>query len=289
MKYIVCLFSFVMICCTQQPQKLVVASKNFTEQVILGELMAQYLEQKLSIRVDRKLNLGGTFICHKALEAGEIDLYVEYTGTAYTAILHKEPKSDPDAVLEETRSAYRSEFDAEWTAPLGFNNTFAMIIRSEDARNLGIRTISDCARYTPGWKAGFGYEFIERKDGFPGLATTYGLKFAAQPTVMDLNLIYKAAAEKQVDFIAGDSTNGMIPKFNLFVLEDDKKYFPPYEAAPVVRRLSLERFDGLEEALNALGGKITEPQMRQMNYAVDVEQRDVKQVVAEFLKKLATT
>ena len=287
MKYILLLFAFLIVCCNQQP-KLVVASKNFTEQVILGELIAQYLEQKLSVPVDRKLNLGGTFICHKALEAGEIDLYVEYTGTAYTAILKKEPKNDPRAVFEETRSAYRSQFDAEWTAPLGFNNTFAMIIRSEDARKLGIRTISDCARYTPGWKAGFGYEFMERKDGFPGLATTYGLKFAAQPTVMDLNLIYKAAAEKQVDFIAGDSTNGMIPKFDLFVLEDDKRYFPPYEAAPVVGRSSLKKFDGLEEALNELGGKISERQMMQMNYAVDVEQRDVKQVAAEFLKKLAT-
>jgi osmoprotectant transport system substrate-binding protein len=285
MKYIALLFAVFMLCCSQK-QELVIASKNFTEQVILGELIAQYLEQKLNVPVDRKLNLGGTFICHRALEAGEIDLYVEYTGTAYTAILKKEPKSDPGVVFEETKVAYRSEFDSEWTAPLGFNNTYAMIIRKADAQKLGVRTISDSARYTSQWKAGFGYEFMERKDGFPGLAKTYGLKFVEQPTVMDLNLIYKAAAEKQVDFIAGDSTNGMIPKFDLFVLEDDKKYFPPYEAAPVVRRSTLKRISGLKEALNELGGKITEQQMRQMNYAVDVEQRDVKQVAAEFLKKM---
>jgi osmoprotectant transport system substrate-binding protein len=282
MRYIFILFTLLVICCNQQP-KLVIASKNFTEQVILGELLAQYLEQKLGVTVDRKLNLGGSFICHKALEAGEIDLYVEYSGTAYTAILKKEPKSDPDVVFQETKDMYRNQFDAEWTAPLGFNNTFAMIIRSEDARNLGVQTISDAAKHSPSWKAGFGYEFMERKDGYPGLSQTYGLKFAEPPTVMDLNLIYKAAADKQVDFIAGDSTNGLIAKFDLFVLEDDKKYFPPYEAAPVVRRASLIRFKGLEQALNDLGGKITEEEMRQLNYAVDVEQRDVKQVAAEFL------
>lgn len=287
MKYVSLVLIFFIVCCSGQ-QKLVIASKNFSEQVILGELIAQYLEQKLSVPVDRKLNLGGTFICHKALVAGEIDLYVEYTGTAYTAILKKDPKSDPAVVFQETRDAYRGQFNAEWTAPLGFNNTFAMIIRAEDARNLNIRTISQAAAHSPGWRAGFGYEFMERKDGFPGLSSTYGLRFAGPPRVMDLNLIYKAAAEKQVDFIAGDSTNGMIPKFDLFVLEDDKKYFPPYEAAPVVRKESLAKFDGLEEALNQLGNKITEEQMRKMNYSVDVEQRDVKQVASEFLKKLAT-
>ena len=222
-------------------ERVVIGSKNFTEQVILGELIAQHLEEK-NIAVDRRLNLGGTFICHKALEAGQIDLYVEYTGTAYTAILKKEPKNDPDAVFKETQEAYRKQFNAEWTAPLGFNNTYAMIIRNEDARKLGIRTISDAARYAPQWKAGFGYEFVERKDGFPGLSATYGLKFSGPPVIMDLNLIYKAAADRNVDFIAGDATNGLIAKFDLFVLEDDKRYFPPYEAAPVVRRDSLEKF-----------------------------------------------
>jgi osmoprotectant transport system substrate-binding protein len=267
-------------------EKIVVGSKNFSEQVILGEIVAQHIENKLKLTVDRKLNLGGTFICHKALEAGQIDLYVEYTGTAYTAILKQNPKTDPTAVYRETKEAYRKDYDAEWTPPLGFNNTYAMIIRGEDARTHGIRTISDSAQYTPQWTAGFGYEFMERKDGFPGLSSTYRLKFQAQPKIMDLTLMYKALAEKQVDFIAGDSTSGLIAKLDLFVLEDDKQYFPPYEAAPVVRRAALEKFRGLEDALNDLGGKITEREMRQMNYAVDVEHRDVKQVASEFLKQM---
>lgn len=285
MRYIVLLLMLLCVCCRERTQ-IVVGSKNFSEQVILGELLAQYIEQKLKIPVTRKLNLGGTFICHKALLADQIDMYVEYSGTAYTAILEKEPKTDPAVVFSETKEAYRTQFDAEWTAPLGFNNTFAMIIRGEDARKLGIKTLSESARYTPGMKAGFGYEFVERKDGFPGLSSVYGLKFASAPTVMDLNLIYKALAERQVDFIAGDSTNGLIAKLDLFVLKDDKNYFPPYEAAPVVRRAAFEKFPGLEIALNDLGGRISEKEMRQMNYAVDVEHRDVKIVVAEFLKKM---
>jgi osmoprotectant transport system substrate-binding protein len=283
-KYLSLIVVVLLVCCSQE-KKLVIASKNFSEQVILGELLSQYIEQKMKLPVERKLNLGGSFICHKALEAGQIDAYVEYTGTAYTAILKRAPKNDPAAVLAETREAYRKDFDAEWTAPLGFNNTFAMIIRGEDARRLGIRTLSESAKYTPQWKAAFGYEFMERKDGFPGLSQTYGLKFAEQPKIMDLTLTYKAVAEKQVDFIAGNSTDGLIPKLDLFVLEDDKRYFPPYQAAPVVRRETLKKFRGLEETLNQLGGKITEEEMRQMNYAVDVEHRDVKQVVAEFLKR----
>lgn len=284
MKYFVIVMLLFLLCCNQQ-QKIVVGSKNFSEQVLLGELVSQYIEKKLNVPVDRKLNLGGTFICHKALLSGEMDLYVEYTGTAYTAILKREPKSDPRQVFIETKDAYEKEFQAEWTAPLGFNNTFAMIIRGEDARRLGIHTISEAAKYTPQWRAGFGYEFMERKDGFPGLSAVYNLHFAESPKVMDLTLTYKAVAEKKVDFIAGNSTDGLISKLDLFVLEDDKHYFPPYEAAPVVRKATLQKFPGLKQALEELGGKISEQQMRQMNYAVDGEHRDVKQVAAEFLKQ----
>jgi glycine betaine/choline ABC-type transport system substrate-binding protein len=280
---VVLLIAFLFGC--QKQQKLVIGSKNFSEQVILGELLSQYVEKKLHIPVDRRLNLGGTFICHKAMLAGEMDLYVEYSGTAYTAILKREPKNDPKQVFAETKAAYEKEFDSEWTSPLGFNNTFAIIIRGEDARRLGIHTISESSKYSPQWRAGFGYEFMERKDGFPGLSETYNLHFAESPKVMDLTLTYKAVSEKKVDFIAGNSTDGLIPKLDLFVLEDDKHYFPPYEAAPVVRKEALEKFPGLEKALNDLGGKIPEQAMRQMNYSVDVEHRDAKDVVAEFLKQ----
>jgi osmoprotectant transport system substrate-binding protein len=281
---IVLFLLFVLSGCKHQ-DKIVIGSKNFSEQVILGELLSQYVEKKLHLTVDRRLNLGGTFICHKALLAGDMDLYVEYSGTAYTAILKKEPKNDPKQVFAETKDAYQKQFDCEWTSPLGFNNTFAMIIRGEDARRLGIHTISESAKYSPQWKAGFGYEFMERKDGFPGLSSTYNLQFAETPKVMDLTLTYKAVAEKKVDFIAGNSTDGLIPKLDLFVLEDDKHYFPPYEAAPVVRKATLQKFPGLQKALEDLGGTIPEQTMRQMNYSVDVEHRDVKEVVAEFLKQ----
>jgi len=265
---------------------IVIGSKNFSEQVILGELFAQYIEEATGVPVERKLNLGGTFVCHKAMTAGELDLYVEYTGTALTAILKRPPRSDPEAVYQEVKQAYHDQFHLEWTEPLGFNNTFAIIIRGDEARRLGIKTISQAAQYTPQWKAGFGYEFMERKDGFPGLAQTYGLKFADPPKVMDLTLTYRAAAEKHVDFIAGNSTDGIISKLDLVVLEDDKHYFPPYEAAPVVREETLQKTPGLREALKKLGGKISEDQMRTLNYQVDVEHKDVKQVVRDFLKNI---
>ncbi|HJZ12822.1 MAG TPA: glycine betaine ABC transporter substrate-binding protein [Acidobacteriota bacterium] len=266
--------------------QIVVVSKNFGEQVLLGELLAQHIEKKTGISVQRKLHLGGTFICHEALKSGEADLYVEYTGTALTAILKKAPKTDRDVVYNEVKKAYQDRFDLEWTEPLGFNNTFAIIIRDEEAKRLGIQTISEASRHTPQWKAGFGYEFMERKDGFPGLAAAYGLKFSQPPRVMDLTLTYRAIAEKQVDFIAGNSTDGIISKLKLFVLKDDKHYFPPYDAAPVVRSEVLRRHPQIRTALKELAGKISEEEMRKMNYLVDGEHKDVKVVAADFLKSL---
>ncbi len=284
MKFRCALLLFVVLISCSDKHRIVVGSKNFSEQVILGELLAQYIEGATGVPVERKLNLGGTFVCHKAMTAGELDLYVEYTGTALTAILKRPPRNDPGAVYQEVKQAYHDQFHLEWTEPLGFNNTFAIIIRGEEARRLGIKTISQSAQHTPQWKAGFGYEFMERKDGFPGLAQTYGLKFANPPRVMDLTLTYRAAAEKQVDFIAGNSTDGVISKLDLVVLEDDKHYFPPYEAAPVVREEALQKTPGLREALKKLGGMISEDQMRKLNYQVDVEHKDVKQVVKEYIK-----
>lgn len=276
------------ISCSKQ-DRIVVGSKNFTEQVILGELLAQQIENTTGVRVDRKLNLGGTFICHEAILSGAIDAYVEYTGTAFTAILKRDPKTNPVEVYEETKEAYLKQWNLEWTEPLGFNNTFAIIIRGEEARKLALQTISEAAKYSPQWKAGFGYEFMERKDGYPGLAAAYGLKFAVPPRVMDLTLTYRAVAGKQVDLIAGNSTDGVISKLDLFVLQDDKHYFPPYEAAPIVRIETLNKSPKLREALRGLGGKISDGQMREMNFLVDSEHKDVKQVVADFLKNLNKT
>jgi len=268
------------------PDRVVIGSKNFTEQIILGELLAQQIERKTQLPVQRKLNLGGTLLCHEALTAGQIDAYVEYTGTGLTAILKEPPVKDSNSVYQTVKAAYKSRFGIEWTEPLGFNNTFAIIVRKSDAEQYKLKTISDAAPRTSKWIAGFGYEFIEREDGYPGLVKTYNLRFPSAPRVMDLGLTYKAVADHQVDLIAGNSTDGLIDALGLAVLEDDKHYFPPYDAAPLIREAVVVKHPEIREALRALGGKVSEEQMRVMNYAVDGEHKDVKQVVKEFLDKL---
>ncbi|PYS02084.1 MAG: glycine/betaine ABC transporter substrate-binding protein [Acidobacteria bacterium] len=268
------------------PDRVVIGSKNFTEQIILGELLAQQIERTTQLPVQRKLNLGGTLLCHEALTAGQIDAYVEYTGTGLTAILKEPPVKDSNSVYQTVKAAYKSRFGIEWTEPLGFNNTFAIIVRKSDAEQYKLKTISDAAPRTSKWIAGFGYEFIEREDGYPGLVKTYNLRFPSAPRVMDLGLTYKAVADHQVDLIAGNSTDGLIDALGLAVLEDDKHYFPPYDAAPLIREAVVVKHPEIREALRALGGKVSEEQMRVMNYAVDGEHKDVKQVVKEFLDKL---
>ena len=266
--------------------RVVVGSKNFSEQVILGEILAQQIERKTHLPVDRRLNLGGTLVCHDALAAGQIDTYVEYTGTGLTAILKEPPVNDSNVAYQKVKDGYESRFGVEWTEPLGFNNTFAIIIRKSDADRFNLKTISDAAPHTANWVAGFGYEFIEREDGYPGLAKAYNLRFPASPRVMDLGLTYKAVVDHQIDFIAGNSTDGLISALGLVVLDDDKHYFPPYDAVPLIRDAIVRRHPEVREALRVLGGKISEDQMRRMNYAVDGEHKDVKQVVKEFLATL---
>jgi glycine betaine/choline ABC-type transport system substrate-binding protein len=267
---------------SEADRTIVIGSKNFTEQVILGELLAQQIEARTDLRVVRKLNLGGTFICHQALMAGQIGAYVEYTGTALTAILQLPPSSDSEAVFRTVQEAYRTRFRLEWLPPLGFNNTFAIIIRGEEASRLGVKTISQLTQHASRWRAGFGYEFLERADGFSGLSRVYGLRFAKAPRVMDLALTYQALADRKVDVIAGDSTNGLIASLGLTVLTDDKRYFPSYQAAPVASGSMLTRFPELRKALSALGGTVTDDEMRRLNYLVDGERRAVKDVVKEF-------
>ncbi len=283
---LLCLLLVVVTVCSCSPERIVVGSKNFTEQVILGEMLAQQIERKTGLQVDRRLNLGGTLVCHQALTAGQIDTYVEYTGTGLTAILKEPTSNDSTHVYDAVKAAYKSRFGIDWTQPLGFNNTFAVIVRKADAERLSLKTISDAAPHTANWTAGFGYEFIERGDGYPGLAKAYNLRFSNPPRIMDLGLSYRALADHQVDFIAGNSTDGLINALGLVVLEDDKHYFPPYDAVPLVRQAIIERHPGLQDALAALGGKISEDEMRRMNYAVDGEHRNVKDVVREFLDSL---
>ncbi len=265
-------------------QTLVIGSKNFTEQVILGEMLAQHLEARTHLPVERRFYLAGTYICQQGILAGRIDMYVEYTGTALTAILKHPTESDSRTVFELVKRDYARRFNLDVLDPLGFNNTFAIVIRGDDAQKLHLRTLSEAAKYTPEWRAGFGYEFMERPDGYAGLAKTYGLRFAAPPRIMDLGLLYRALIEKQVDLVAGNSTDGLISALHLAVLEDDRHYFPPYQAVPIVRKETLALHPEVREALHDLAGKISNEDMRQLNYALDGEHRDVQEVVGEFLR-----
>lgn len=280
-----CALALVTSSCGSRRNRIVIGSKNFTEQLILGELLAQHLEHKTGLAVERRFYLAGTYICQQALLADRIDMYVEYTGTALTAILKEKPSSDHKEVYERVRQEYARRFGLAVGEPLGFDNTFAIVIRGEDARRLNLHTISQAAKYAPQWRPGFGYEFMERPDGYEGLARTYGLRFAASPRIMDLGLLYRALQGKEVDVVAGSATDGLISALGFVVLEDDRRYFPPYDAVPIVRERVLREHPEVKAALAALAGKITEADMRRLNYAVDGEHRDATQVVAEFLRE----
>ena len=272
-------------CGPSRQNRIVVGSKNFTEQLVLGELIAQQIENRTHLPVERRFYLAGTYICQQAILAGRIDIYPEYTGTALTAILKNKPGDDRDKVYEEVKREYARRFGLLVGSTLGFDDTFAIEIRGEDARRLGLQTISQAAAYTPRWRAGFGYEFMERSDGYKGLVAAYGLRFAGPPRIMDLGLLDRALQDKQVDLIAGNRTDGLVRALDLFVLEDDRHYFPPYEAVPIVRQRALESHPELGPALAALAGKISDDDMRELNYAVDGQHRDVKVVVREFLRQ----
>ena len=263
---------------------LTIGSKFFTEQVILAELLAQHIEARTGIPVIRKTNLGGTLLVHKALLSGDLDLYVEYTGTALTAVLNESPSPNDTStsIYARVKNQYDQRFHLALTEPLGFENTFAMVIRGDDAQRLHLRTMSDLAPIAPRWRAGVGYEFLERPDGFRGWSGRYALHFAAQPNVMDLGLLYRALLDHQVDIVAGNSTDGLIDSLHLVALEDNLHYFPPYDAVPIVRRDALEKFSQLRPALADLAGKITAAEMRHLNAEVDANQRDVAAVVRAF-------
>jgi osmoprotectant transport system substrate-binding protein len=269
-------------CGPPRESRIVVGSKNFTEQLILGEIIAQQIEAQTKLPVERRFYLAGTYICQQAILAGRIDVYPEYTGTALTAVLKLKPEGGGDTVYRQVKNEYSKQFNLSVGSTLGFDDTFAIEIRGEDARKLRLETISQAAAYTPKWRAGFGYEFMERPDGYKGLAATYGLRFAEPPRIMDLGLLARALKNKQVDLIAGNKTDGLIPTLDLFVLEDDHHYFPPYEAVPIVRAETLARHPEVGQALDELAGKISDDDMRRLNYAVDGKHRDVKEVVREF-------
>jgi osmoprotectant transport system substrate-binding protein len=279
-----CLSGLLLASCGARPQ-IVVGSKNFTEQVILSEILAQQIEHRTGVAVVRKLNLGGTLLAHEALVQGSIDLYPEYTGTALTAVLKRPPASDPAAVLAAVRAAYHSQWKLAWLAPLGFNDVFAMIVRGETARSSHLATLSDAARRGP-WQLGVGYEFEQRPDGLPGLLKTYGLRSAGDPVTMDLGLLYAALDSRKVDMIAANSTDGAVSVRDVTVLADDRGFFPPYDCAVVVREETLSRYPALRGVLEELSGKLTAEGMRRLNQQVDGDRRPAAQVAGQFLDSL---
>jgi osmoprotectant transport system substrate-binding protein len=283
--FFVCLLLLPVAGCERHANRIVVGSKNFTEQLILGELFSQIIEARTHLAVERRFYLAGTFICQQAILAGRIDIYPEYTGTALTAVLKLQPNGDKQEVYRRVQQRYAEQFRLRVGPPLGFDDTFAMVIRGDDARRLHLQTLSQAAQFTPQWRAGFGYEFMERPDGYKGLVASYGLRFAEAPRIMDLGLITRALKERQVDIIAGNNTDGLIPALDFFVLEDDHHYFPPYEAVAVMRGEMLRRHPEIGAALDALAGAISDDDMRRLNYAVDGEHRDPTEVVREFLQQ----
>jgi osmoprotectant transport system substrate-binding protein len=272
-------------CSPPRPNHPIIGSKNFTEQVVLAELLAQEIEARSHLSVERRFYLAGSYICQQALLAGRIDGYVEYTGTALTAILKQPVDRNPQSVLDTVRRLYASRYDITVGPPLGFENTFAMVIRGGDARRLHLTTLSQAVPYTPRWRLGVGYEFEQRPDGLPGLSAAYGLRFDGPPRTMDLGLLYRALNAHQVDMIAANSTDGPIQTFGLTMLQDDRHYFPPYQAVPLVRDEALHRWPQIQVAMNALAGKISVEEMRALNQAVDGQHRDPADVVHEFRMK----
>jgi glycine betaine/choline ABC-type transport system substrate-binding protein len=272
--------------CSHADRAIRIGSKNFTEQIVLGEIIAQHLEHRLHRKVDRRFNLGGTLLAHQALISGEIDLYPEYTGTALAAILKDSPgAADGVPVLERVRSEYRRRFRIEWLAPLGVDNGFAIVVRGPDARRRHLETLSDAGGVAEGWKLGAGSEFEQRADGLAALKNTYHLRFPAAPVSMDLGLLYRALEQRQVDMIAANATDGLLSRLDLKVLTDDRHAFPPYQVCIAARQDSLARIPGLEAALRELSDRFTNRTMQQLNYKVDAEHRPVSEVAVDFLKQ----
>lgn len=257
---------------------IVVGSKDFTESVILAEILAQSLE-KQGVAITRQFELGGN-LAHDALLTGQIDVYPEYTGTAFTAILKHEPLTDSQEVYDRTRSEYAKRFNLIVSPQLGFANDFAILVRGDVARKNNLRTITDAVPLSRNWQAGFGQDFMSRADGYAGFAKAYGFNFARQPREMDLSLTYRALAAGELDIIAGNSTDGLISALDLVQLEDDRRYFPPYQAVFIARNVTAIQ---LKPTFDRLANAISTEDMRRMNYEVDARKRPHREVAAEWL------
>ena len=271
------LFTLLMVTsgCSKE-QRLKIGAKNFTEQYVLGEIIARHAGNRLHIHISRHFGIGGALLAQQAIENGDIDLFPEYTGTALTSVLKRKPAPD---VMEILREGYKPK-GLIWLDSLGFENTFAMVVRREDT---SAATLSDAAKERT-WRLGVGYEFATRPDGLPGLSSAYNLRLNGKVKTMDLGLLYQALDKKQVDMVAANSTDGMLSVLPLKVLTDDRHYFPPYECAIIVREQALQQYAGLQSALEELSGRITADTMRRLNYELDGKHRPAREIAKDFLR-----
>lgn len=272
-------------CDLRDPDTIRIGSKNFTEQVIIGEIMAIMLEENTDFRIDRRFNLAGTMVCFNSLRTGALDIYAEYTGTALSVILEEDLRSDPDEVFELVKSEYNERWNLHWLDPFGFDNAYTLTMRRSQAEELGIETVSDLVKKAGELTAGFDAEFLNRSDGYPGLREHYGLEFKGRPRQMDPGLMYQAAADGRVDVISGFATDGRIPALDLMIIEDDKEFFPPYHAAPVLHGDVFGDRPEVVEVLNRLHGLIDDETMQYLNYEVDGNGRRPADVAREFLEE----
>lgn len=269
--------------CSSKKDTITVGSKNFNEQLIVGNMLADMIEDNTDLKVDRKLNLGGTNIAFDALKSNQIDMYVEYTGTGLVNIMKQKSMTDSDKVYNTVKDYYNKEYNITWLKPLGFNNTYTLSVRKDTAEKYNLKTFSDLAKVSNNLILGCTLEFNERQDGYPGLKTLYNMEFK-NVTPVDGGLRYTALANKKSDVIDAFSTEGLLKAFDLVVLEDDKNFFPPYYAAPIVSNETLKEHPEIEDLLNKLADKISDEEMREMNYKVDKQNADPAQVAEEFLK-----
>lgn len=281
---ILLLCSVVLIGCSSS-DTITIGSKDFSENIVLGEIFAQLIEAKTDLKVVRKLNMGGTFVNFEAIKNGQIDLYPEYTGTALTAQLKMDVITDAEETYRIVSEEFDRQFNIKWLEPLGFNNTYTLAITNEIYEKYGIETFSELATISENLVFGAEHEFFDRQDGFDGLVQTYGMKFKGEPKKMNVSLKYQAMGSKDIDVTDAFATDGQIIQYNLKILKDDKNFFPPYYAAPIIRKEVLEKYPELEEILNSLAGLIDDETMTELNYKIDVENQDIKKVAENFLKE----
>lgn len=260
-----------------------IGSKDFGENIVLGEMFAQLIENHTDIKVNRKLNMGGTFVCFEAIKNGDIDIYAEYTGTGLTAQLKMDVISDSDKAYRVVAEEFDKQFGVKWLEPLGLNNTYALAVTNEVYEEYGVETYSDLAEISDNLVFGSDHEFFDRQDGYDGLVDLYDMHFKEEPKKMEISLKYQAIGNGDMDITNVFATDGPIKKYNLKVLVDDKGFFPPYYAAPIIRKDTLEKYPELEEILNKLAGLLDDQTMTDINYKIDVEGRDVEAVATEFL------